>query len=121
MISRFSSIDFSVESTETSVRGTMIWRAVRFENWKTPSMISRFSSDRIPAFRSEVFLDRFQRREHGNVRARHHDLACRPLRKLEDALDDLAVLLGQDPGFPIGSFPRSISASRARKRPCAAP
>jgi len=28
----------------------MIWRAVRFENWKTPSMISRFSSERIPAF-----------------------------------------------------------------------
>jgi hypothetical protein len=28
----------------------MICRAVRFENWKTPSMISRFSSDRIPAF-----------------------------------------------------------------------
>ena len=48
MISRFSSIDFVVERTETSVRGTMICRAVRFENWKTPSMISRFSSERMP-------------------------------------------------------------------------
>jgi hypothetical protein len=28
----------------------MICRAVRFENWKTPSMISRFSSERMPAF-----------------------------------------------------------------------
>ena len=50
MVSRFSSIVRVIESTTTSVRGTMICRAVRFENWKTPSMISRFSSERMPAF-----------------------------------------------------------------------
>ena len=51
------------------------------------------------ADRLEVLLDRLGGREDDDVGARHHDLPRGALRELEDAFDDLAVLLREHAGF----------------------
>ena len=47
----------------------------------------------------QVLGDRFRRRKNRDVRARHHDLPRGSFRELENALDDLAVLLGKNSCF----------------------
>ena len=55
--------------------------------WRVVRMISRFSSIDFVVERTD------------DVGARHHDLPRRPFRELEDAFDDLAVLLGENAGL----------------------